>query len=93
MTSPTNPASNPGEMGGPALAVAPGVAGGVAGLVGGAGAGAAAGLVSGRVTHPLGLGVADVGSGLESVLEQVAAEMDATIGITITFPKMEIFTL
>ena len=43
MTSPTNPASNPGEMGGPALAVAPGVAGGVAGLVGGAGAGAAAG--------------------------------------------------
>lgn len=63
MTSPTNPASNPGEMGGPALAVAPGVAGGVAGLVGGAGAGAAAGLVSGRVTHPLGLGVADVGVG------------------------------
>ena len=58
MTSPTNPASNPGEMGGPALAVAPGVAGGVAGLVGGAGAGAAAGLVSGRVSHPLGLGVA-----------------------------------
>jgi len=64
MTSPTNPASNPGEMGGPALAVAPGVAGGVAGLVGGAGAGAAAGLVSGRVTHPLGLGVADVGVGI-----------------------------
>jgi len=64
MTSPTNPASNPGEMGGPALAVAPGVAGGVAGLVGGAGAGAAAGLVSGRVTHPLGLGVADVGVGV-----------------------------
>jgi len=64
MTSPTNPASNPSEMGGPALAVAPGVAGGVAGLVGGAGAGAAAGLVSGRVTHPLGLGVADVGVGV-----------------------------
>ena len=64
MTSPTNPASNPGEMGGPALAVAPGVAGGVAGLVGGAGAGAAAGLVSGRVTHPLGLGVAEVGVGI-----------------------------
>lgn len=64
MTSPTDPASNPGEMGGPALAVAPGVAGGVAGLVGGAGAGAAAGLVSGRVSHPLGLGVADVGTGI-----------------------------
>ena len=64
MTSPTNTASNHGEMGGPALAVAPGVAGGVAGLVGGAGAGAAAGLVSGRVTHPLGLGVADVGVGI-----------------------------
>ena len=63
MTSPTNPASNPGEMGGPALAVAPGVAGGVAGLVGGAGAGAAAGLVSGRVSHPLGLGVAEPGPG------------------------------
>ena len=64
MTSPTDPASNPGEMGGPALAVAPGVAGGVAGLVGGAGAGAAAGLVSGRVSHPLGLGIADVGTGI-----------------------------
>jgi hypothetical protein len=50
-------------MGGPALAVAPGVAGGVAGLVGGAGAGAAAGLVSGRVSHPLGLGVAEPGPG------------------------------
>jgi hypothetical protein len=64
MTSPTNPASNPGEMGGPALAVAPGVAGGVAGLVGGAGAGAAAGLVSGRVSHPLGLGVGEPGPGI-----------------------------
>jgi hypothetical protein len=43
------------------------VAGGVAGLVGGAGAGAAAGLVSGRVTHPLGLGVADVGVGIDGI--------------------------
>ncbi len=56
MTNPKSPASNPGEAGGPALAVAPGVAGGVAGLVSGAGAGSAAGLVSGRVSHPLGLG-------------------------------------
>lgn len=57
MTNPKSPESNPGEAGGPALAVAPGVAGGVAGLVSGAGAGSAAGLVSGRVSHPLGMGV------------------------------------
>jgi hypothetical protein len=63
MTNPKSPESNPGEMGGPALAVAPGVAGGVAGLVSGAGAGSAAGLVSGRVSHPLGLGVAEPGPG------------------------------
>jgi hypothetical protein len=63
MTNPKNPASNPGEAGGPALALAPGVAGGVAGLVSGAGAGSAAGLVSGRVSHPLGLGVKCEGCG------------------------------
>jgi hypothetical protein len=63
MTNPKNPESNPGEAGGPALAVAPGVAGGVAGLVSGAGAGSAAGLVSGRVSHPLGLGVKCEGCG------------------------------
>jgi hypothetical protein len=63
MTNPKSPESNPGEMGGPALAVAPGVAGGVAGLVSGAGAGSAAGLVSGRVSHPLGLGVECEGCG------------------------------
>jgi hypothetical protein len=64
MTNPKSPESNPGEMGGPALAVAPGVAGGVAGLVSGAGAGSAAGLVSGRVSHPLGLGVGEPGVGV-----------------------------
>ena len=64
MTNPKSPESNPGEMGGPALAVAPGVAGGVAGLVSGAGAGSAAGLVSGRVSHPLGLGVGEPGPGI-----------------------------
>jgi len=67
MTNPKSPESNPGEMGGPALAVAPGVAGGVAGLVSGAGAGSAAGLVSGRVTHPLGLGVPEPGIGVGGI--------------------------
>jgi hypothetical protein len=67
MTNPKSPESNPGEMGGPALAVAPGVAGGVAGLVSGAGAGSAAGLVSGRVTHPLGLGVPEPGVGVGGI--------------------------
>ncbi len=57
LTNPSDPASNPGETGGPALAFAPGVAGGVGGLVNGAGSGAAAGLVSGQVSHPLGLGI------------------------------------
>jgi len=67
MTNPKNPESNPGEAGGPALAVAPGVAGGVAGLVSGAGAGSAAGLVSGRVSHPLGLGVEEPGPGIAGI--------------------------
>ena len=63
LTNPNDPASNPGESGGPALALAPGVAGGVGGLVNGAGSGAAAGLVSGQVSHPLGLGIKCEGCG------------------------------
>jgi len=63
LTNPKDPASNPGETGGPALALAPGVAGGVGGLVNGAGAGVAAGLMPGQVNHPLGLGIKCEGCG------------------------------
>jgi len=63
LTNPKDPASNPGESGGPALALAPGVAGGVGGLVNGAGAGVAAGLMPGQVKHPLGLGIKCEGCG------------------------------
>ncbi|MBU61868.1 MAG: hypothetical protein CMI26_05135 [Opitutae bacterium] len=64
LTNPKDPASNPGESGGPALALAPGVAGGVGGLVNGAGAGVAAGLMPGQVKLPLGLGVGNPGVGV-----------------------------